>query len=448
MKRIAAILLFSCACFLSQAQENFITTVAGNGTSVYSGDGGQATNASFVYPECICSDHFGNIYVADVLGNRIRKIVLSTGIITTVAGNGTCGTLGDGGPATDAILCNVQGICSDTSGDIYFGDGDNSHPRIRKVTSSTGIITTIAGNGIYGHRGDGGPATDAEFEYPTGLLMDKNGELYVADIGSNTVRKISLTGIITNIAGNGTAAYSGDNGPAISAGLNEPCEVGLDSYGNIIITDYLNNCLRKVDATTNVITTICGNGLPGYTGDGGPASNAKLNEPYGIYVDKNDNIIFSDCNNAAIREIESSTGIINTVAGCGAAGFSGDGGPAIDADIQPADVCLDSFGNMYIADFLNYRIRKVYNPVLAVKSPRGSLKEIDAFPNPAHNLLFIENAKDNDITVFNVIGQEVYKGVISSNTETIDISGFANGMYVIRFVDAEMGQVAKKIIKE
>ena len=217
----------------------------------------------------------------------------TTGIITTIAGNGIAGYSGDGGLATNAELNNPYGVAVDSNGNIYIADTNNN--RIRKVNSTTGIITTIAGNGTAGYSGDGGLATNAELYYPYGVAVDSNGNIYIADTYNNRIRKVnSTTGIITTIAGNGTAGYSGDGGPATNAQLNYPYGVAVDSSGNIYIADTDNNRIRKVNSTTGIITTIAGNGNPGYSGDGGPATNAELYDPSGVAVDSNGNIYIAD----------------------------------------------------------------------------------------------------------------------------------------------------------
>ena len=214
-------------------------------------------------------DASGNLYIADTGNNRIRK-VSATGIITTVAGNGSAGYSGDGGPATSAQLDGPEGVAVDGSGNLYIADTCNN--RIRKV-SATGIITTVAGNGSAGYSGDGGPATSAQLSLPAGVAVDGSGNLYIADSGNNRIRKVSATGIITTVAGNGSPGYSGDGGPATSAQLNQPAGVAVDASGNLYIADSSNNRIRKVSAT-GIITTVAGNGFDGYSGDGGPATSA------------------------------------------------------------------------------------------------------------------------------------------------------------------------------
>jgi uncharacterized protein (TIGR03437 family) len=331
-----------------------ITTVAGNGSSAYFGDGGSATSAELYNPSGVAVDASGNLYIADYGNQRIRK-VSAAGIITTVAGNGSQGYPGDGGPATSAELYNPSGVVVNTSGSVYIADTSNS--RIRKV-SAAGIITTVAGNGAEGYSGDGGPATSAQLFYPSGVALDASGNLYIADQNNNRIRKVSATGIITTVAGNGAEGYSGDGGSATSAQLNVPFGVAVDASGNIYIADSNNNRIRKVSAT-GIITTVAGNGAQGYSGDGGSATSAQLNFPYGVAVDASGNLYIADKFNERVRRV-SATGIITTVAGNGAQGYSGDGGLATSSQLNtPIGVAVDASGNLYIADEINERIRKV-----------------------------------------------------------------------------------------
>jgi sugar lactone lactonase YvrE len=222
-----------------------IASQAGNGVLGYSGDGGPAASAEFSSPTGVAVDSSGNLYIVDADNNRIRKVTASTGIITTVAGNGTAGYSGDGGAATSAELDTPFGVAVDASGNLYIVDVNND--RIRKVTASTGIITTVAGNGTWGYSGDGGTATSAELFSPFGVAVDASGNLYIADSGNNRIRKVTAsTGIITTVAGNGTAGSTGDGGAASSAELSYPTGVVVDSLGNFYIADYNNNKVRTV----------------------------------------------------------------------------------------------------------------------------------------------------------------------------------------------------------
>jgi uncharacterized protein (TIGR03437 family) len=346
-----------------------IYTVAGNGTGGFSGDGGPATSAELHQPQGVAVDSAGNVYIADQINNRIRK--LSNGVITTVAGNGvitgngTGGFSGDGGPATSAQLNQPYRVAVDSFGNLYIADTNNY--RIRKV--SNGVITTVAGNGTLGYSGDGGPATSAELGLlEGGIAVDSAGNLYIGEthnlsgLGGDRVRKVS-NGVITTVAGNGTYGFSGDGGPATSGELNLPGGLAVDSAGNLYIDDTNNYRIRKV--SNGVITTVAGNGTYGFSGDGGPATSAQLNEAFGIAFDSDGNLYIADQINNRIREV--SNGVITTVAGNGTLGYSGDGGPATSAELyRPQGVAVDAAGNVYIADTLNQRTR-VLTP-LAISS--------------------------------------------------------------------------------
>ncbi len=352
----------------SQAQGQIITTIAGNGTASYSGDNGPATLAELYNPDAACVDDSGNVYIADQSNCRIRKINASTGVITTVAGDGTPGFSGDGLAATNAELNGPAGVVVDSAGNLYIGDDNNG--RIRKVTKSTGIISTIAGGGSNAGTdgvGDGGQATDASLDAPLNLALDDSGNIYIADHYHERVRKITVsTGIITDIAGNGTLGYSGNGGQATAAELYYPEATAMDDSGNVYIADQWNNVVRKVTVKTGIITNAAGNGNSGYSGDGGQATDAELDIVSGVAVDGSGNIYIADERNNVIREVTKSTGIINTIAGDGFdqgtwnGGFSGDGGSAIAAELnQPYGITVDACGNVYIGDQENNRIRKV-----------------------------------------------------------------------------------------
>jgi uncharacterized protein (TIGR03437 family) len=346
-----------------------ISTVAGNGTVGYFGDGGPATSASLNWTAGVAADAAGNIYIADKWNNRIRKVSPS-GIISTLAGSGWQTFSGDGGPATCASMYLPKGVALDAGGNLYIANEGNA--RVRKVSPS-GTITTVAGNGIYGFSGDGGPATSAALDQPQSVAVDGAGNLYIADAWNARIRKVSPSGTITTVAGNG-GGFSGDGGPATSASLSHPSGLALDAAGNLYIADQNNARIRKV-SPSGIISTVAGNGAHGFSGDGGPSTTASLNRPSGVTVDAVGNFFIADADNRRIRKV-SPAGIISTAAGSGTAGFSGDGGPATSAslDLDPvwgAGVAVDALGNLYISDTKNHRIRKV-NPSGIISTVAGN----------------------------------------------------------------------------
>ena len=341
---------------ISVPQVGNLVTVAGTGISGYSGDGGLATSADLSVVAGLSVDSAGNVYFADTLNNRIGKIAVSSGIITTVAGNGTGG---DGGLATNAILNQPTGIAIDSAGNLYIAEPQNRV--VRKVTTSTGIITTIAGHLGHASAVNSGLATSVSLKTPCGVALDLANNLYIADAGDNLVLKVDpVTGMISKIAGTGIAGYSGDGDLATLAQLNQPAAVTVDTHGNVYIADSQNNAIRMITASSGVIKTIAGTGSAGYSGDGGPATRALLTWPEYLTADARGNVFFNDYQNSVIRKIDGATGIVATVAGNGVAGFSGDGGSAIGEELfRPFGVATNNAGNLYIADAYNYRIRAV-----------------------------------------------------------------------------------------
>jgi hypothetical protein len=275
-----------------------IYTFAGNGTGGYTGDNGPALVAELKHPTGVLVYDAYNIIISDGGNSVIREV--NSGNIITIAGNGTNGYSGDGGPATNAQLSFPSAIARDTLGNLYITDVSNQC--IRKVDAATYFISTIAGNGTSGFSGDGGPATAAELSNPFGIAVDPTGNIYIADQFNNRVRMIDTAGIISTIAGNGTGAYSGDGGPATAAELDRPFAINLDNAGNIYVADYANNAIRKI-SVAGTISTIAGNGTAGFTGDGGPSTAAELHGPTGISLDKNGNLYITDQGNQRIREL-------------------------------------------------------------------------------------------------------------------------------------------------
>ncbi len=388
---------------------DYISTVAGTGFPGPSGDGGPATSAKLNRPHGVFANTSGDIYIADTENHCIRKVDANTQIINTVAGiGGSGGFSGDGEAATSAKLKKPQGVFVNTSGEIYIADTDNN--RIRKFVEG-GNISTVAGNGTSGYSGDGGPATSAELDHPKGVCLNNSAEVVIADTNNGCVRQVDIineistfgpavgpglnrpaqiaiyynvsegkyylfiadennhrirkldtsTGSIMAVAGTGTLGFSGDTDLATNAELNHPEGVSVDTSANIYIADTENHCIRKVDANTQIINTVAGiGGSGGFSGDGGPAASAKLDKPQGVFVDASGNIYIADSNNHRIRKVDAMTQIINTIAGKASGGFSGDGGLAVNAKLRkPSGVFVDSIGNIFISDTQNNRLRVV-----------------------------------------------------------------------------------------
>lgn len=344
-------------------QAQTITTFAGNGGIGYSGDGGPAVLATLNYPKGMAFDSAGVFYIADSQNYRIRRVT-AAGIISTVAGTGVSGYSGDGGPATLAQFSNAMAVAVDAGGNLYIADASNV--RIRKVTPG-GIVTTVAGTGVQGFSGDGGPATAATLNSPTSLTVDSAGNIYFSDSTNQRVRRISAGGTITTIAGNGVDGFSGDGGQAIAASMSFPLGLAADSAGNVYFTDGNNNRVRKI-SSTGLISTVAGGGAGNFGGDGGQAVGASLNIPSDIAFDSAGNLYIADSGNNRIRKVDT-TGVITTVAGTANNGFSGDSGPAVQAMLNyPWGLTTDSAGGVYIADRANSRIRQISASFVAAPS--------------------------------------------------------------------------------
>lgn len=336
---------------LSDMKIGNIYTIAGNGTCGYSGDGGKAVYAQLTRPRGVALDSQGNYYIADEYAHCIRKVD-TDGNISTIAGGGTSG---DGGPATSARLKFPVDVTVDEAGNLYIADTNNK--RIRKVDTD-GNISTVAGNGNGGYSGDGGSAVSAQLSYPHGIAVDKGGNLYISDRDAHCIRKVDTEGIISTIAGTGTSGSSGDGGSATSAQLNCPYGVAVDGAGNVYISEQQGHRIRKVDTDGN-ISTVVGTGTGGYSGDGGPATSAQILAPWDVEVDEAGNLYIADTGNRRIRKVDAG-GTITTVAGTGKRGYRGDGGPAAYAQFNsPSGITVNSAGDLYIADFASYYIRFV-----------------------------------------------------------------------------------------
>lgn len=334
-----------------------IQSVVGTGQEGYAGDGGPA-NLALIGEAYGCEfDVADNLYISDGRTHTIRRVERETWIITTVAGTGEQGYSGDGGPATQARLNNLYSLQVDTNGDIYIVDRLNA--AIRKVDAASGIITTVAGTGVPGYSGDGGPGNQAQLREPNDCFLDGQGGLLIADIQDHRIRRLDLvSGTISTFAGNGEKLRAGDGMPATEASIMGARAVCMDSKGNTYICEREGNGVRKVDVN-GIMSTYAGTGERGYTADGGPALAATWGAPKAIRCDHQDNVIVVDTENNAVRRIDATTGVVTTIAG-GHQGGDGDGGPPTEAGLERPHGCgIDRQGNIYIADGVNHRVRAI-----------------------------------------------------------------------------------------
>ena len=357
MKLYIVLLLLFCSEF---AFGQVITTVAGNGINGFSGDGNPATNASISGILGITLDKYNNIYIADRMNNRIRKVDVATGIINTIAGTGIAGFGGDGGLADTARFNEPGFLAFDSIGNLYISDYSNH--RIRKIDTN-GFISTYAGTGASGGYGDYVPASSATFISVGGIATDVNGNLYITDISDYKIREIEFsTSIIHTVAGTGIAGFTGDGDLAKTATIDFVHDLTVDRIGNIYLADETNQRIRKITSGTGIINTIVGTGAFAWTGDSLPATLSPIN-PYSVAVDEFGNVFIADSYNNRIRKMNFLTNILTTIAGNGTAGFLGDGESADSAEFNNlGHVCFDNCGNLFIVDGDNFRIRKVTIP--------------------------------------------------------------------------------------
>ncbi len=425
---------FYVLTFLTALFANFslsaqtITTIAGTGYRAgtgfggYTGDGGAATNAQLAHPYGIAFDAGRNLYIADGVNHCVRKVT-PAGIITTIAGTGTAGHTGDGGPATAATCRYPHGIVIDPDGSIIFTE--NGNHCIRKIAPS-GIISTIAGTGLPVFSGDGGPATAAGVIGPGGICRDGAGNLYYCDGASSSIthiRKIDPAGIITTVAGSGASTYSGDGLPATDAGFSSPTDITLDASGNLLFTSWGDHRIRKI-GTDGIISTIAGVSFSGYGGEGLPATATQLNYPAFLAVDTIGNIIFSDQINHRLRKINTS-GLIVTVAGNGTMAYAGDGGPATAANLNsPMGVHISGNGVICFADMQNNVVRKI--TMNGPKFTCGALQRLQACINdiavPVNILLAVTHNVAGPTDTWSVAAAPAH-GALTASYATVATGG-------------------------
>jgi len=439
---------FIFICNISFAQYANVSTIGGTGNQDYTGDGGQAIDADISLPTGIAIDNAGNIYFSEV-GNSVVRKIAADGIITTVAGQvGQFGFSGDGGIATSAKLNFPTGIAVDTDGNLYICDKENH--RIRKVDVASGNITTVAGNGTDGSDGDGGQAISAQLNTPQGVVIDANGNLYICDDLNNKIRKVTTNGIITTIAGTGEYDFSGDGGLATAAKLKGPIDIDIDNAGNIFFAD--DDRIRKIDSN-GIITTVAGKqSFDEFNGDGGLAIDAKFNDPRGVIVDALGNIFITDSSNHRIRKV-TTDGIINTIVGTGSigffgGGFNGDGQPGTETQLKsPSDIVIDGTGSIIIADYKNHRIRKLSASALGVNN--FAVSKVNLFPNPITNgePLIIESQETiTHISIYNAVGQEIYRANPNSTKHSPNLKNQKSGVYFIKIALTNASTNTRKLI--
>ncbi len=433
-----AALLIAIVFLISPSRAQIITTVAGTGSYGFSGDGGAATAAKLWHPTDMAVDASGNIYIADNQNQRLRK-VSSSGTINTFAGGDTCRA--DGVPATTANIW-TNGVDVDVAGNVYTAGSYT----VRKINTS-GIITTIAGTGGYGSTGDGGPATAATFRDVVAVAHDAAGNIYIADGGGYSyggiIRKIDTANNISTVAGGGTSLAEGI--AATAAGLGKPNNIAFDAGGNLYIADFYYNRIRKVD-TAGIITTVAGSGIAGFSGDGGPATAAKLDGPNGIAIDASGNMIIADFYNCRIRKV-TTAGIINTIAGTGTCGYSGDGGAASAAWLGHVVSVKVAGTAIFVADSNAQVIRKIAYSPTATFSGFATEAEMSIYPNPSTGSFTLNLVSTTDrevqIIVTNLLGQKVKELTIITNKDTAVDFHVPPGIYfVAALADGE------RIVKE
>ncbi|MER8003921.1 RICIN domain-containing protein [Streptomyces sp. NPDC095613] len=411
-----------------------INTVAGTGAAAFKGENEPAVSAQLNRPYGVAVDSNGTLYVSDYNNHRVRKIT-TDGKISTVAGTGAAGYRGDNGPAVSAQLNCPREVVVDGAGALYIVDANNH--RVRKVTAD-GTISTVVGTGTAGFSGDGGPATAARLNLPLGVAVDRTGVLYVSEYHNHRVRRVTADGEISTVAGAGPAGFKGDGGPAASAHLRNPHGLAVDGEGNLYIADANNHRVRKV-AVDGTISTVAGTGSGGFGGDGGPSSSAQLNLPLGVVVDSTGALFVSDHRNHRVRKV-AVDGTISTVVGTGSGGFGGDGGPSSSAQLNmPFGLTVDCVDALYIADHANNRVRKVASARMAGLPESGTVVSWANVRSRLRMAVQRESAKD---------GAEIHQTLATSRDGQrwrMIAAGQDNGDVLYRIENVRSGKVLEVV---
>jgi trimeric autotransporter adhesin len=440
-------ILYSLIVFLSiNCQAQIITTIAGTGIKGHTPEGIPATAAELFSPSGVAVGNNGHIYMSDQNATCIWDIN-PAGIINILAGTwGVTGYSGDGGPATNAKIYWPTGLAVDRIGNVFIADQFND--AIRKVDTS-GIITTIAGGNGAGYGGDNGPATAALFWHPNDVGVDTFGNVYVADRDNHVIRKINTAGLITTVSGNNIVGYGGDGGPATDAKMNFPSGLCVDKIGNIFVADLYNSRVRKID-TEGIITTIAGIGTKAFSGDGGPATAAEINDVSAICIDTSGTIYFTDYANYRIRKV-TKAGIISSIAGNGSFGYTGDNILATTSSISYAEgVAVDNAGNVYIADYANSRLRKVTPDRSALNTCTSVFTgHCDVFPNPSttgsFTIIATAMSGDYSLEILNTAGEVMYERQCGTITNEIDLSKSPPGIYTLSLKSKDIS-ISRKLV--
>jgi trimeric autotransporter adhesin len=421
-----------------------ILTVAGTGVYGYSGEGGPATAAYLAHPEGVALDNSGNLYICD--NTCVRKVSPAIGgIITTFAGVGSSpGYSGDGGYANGARINGVHDVAVDKHGNVYLADAGNN--RIRKVTTD-GFINTIAGTGTPGYNGDGILATTAQLNSPYGVAVDDTGNIYIADSYNRRIRKVSTSGIITTVSGTGARGHSGDGGVAEVATLYNPLALEFDKGGNLYFTD--STRIRKIDIV-GIISTVAGTATFGYSGDGGLATLAEI-EPIAIALDTNGSLYIADGSNKRVRKI-TVEGTIITIAGTGIGAYNGDGIHPLLANIRANGLIASKEGDIYIGDVTNNRVRMISYTLGQADKYIATEPGMRITPNPCSNNCTMSiqapMSEGAEISIIDITGKEVYTAMLPGGAAkvTIEVGDWAKGTYLVQVTNKGERVLVEKVV--